>query len=408
MVSLRTIQQAARRIDGQVIRTPLVYSPAFSAMTGAEVYLKLETMQKSGSFKVRGAVNRILVSRSAIGPLGVVAASAGNHAQGVAVAAALAGVPAAIVMPEWVSIQKQQATRGYGAEVILQGRTLEESLDAALERAREGRFFIHPYDDPEVIAGQGTVGLEVIEDLPETDLIVVPVGGGGLIAGVATAARSMRPGIRVVGVEAEACPCARLALETGCPVTVTPKATIADGIRVGAVGRSTYPIIRDLVERIVCVDEDEIAAAILLLLDRKKVLAEGAGAAPLAALLAGKIGARAGERIVLVISGGNLDAPLLGRLVRRGMIREGRILRFSVCLPDIPNELARMLAIIAEFRGNILHLRHVRGGGELLSSEVEVEVETAGHDHARQIVEALQRHDYPIAVDFPAARNSQI
>jgi threonine dehydratase len=313
-----------------------------------------------------------------------------------------------IVMQEWVSILKQQATQGYGAEVILQGRTLEESLNAALDLSREGRFFIHPYDDPVVIAGQGTVGLEIIEDLPEADRIVVPVGGGGLIAGVATAVSAMRPGIRVVGVEAEACPCARRALEAGCPIAVKPQATIADGIRVGSVGRYTYPVMKEIVERVVCVDEDDIAAAILLLLDRKKVLAEGAGATPLAALLSRKVGARSGERVVLVISGGNLDAPLLGRLIRRGMIHEGRILRFSVSLPDVPNELARMLAIIAELRGNILHLHHARGGGELLSSEVEVEVETAGHDHSRQITETLLGHDYQITVDFPAVQDTSM
>ena len=402
MVSLRTIRQAARRIDGHVIRTPAVYSPVFSAMTGAEVYLKLETLQRSGSFKVRGAMNRILASRRAIGPLGVIAASAGNHAQGVAVAAAMAGIPATIVMPEWVSIQKQQATRGYGAEVVLQGRTLEESLTEACERAREGRFFIHPYDDPAVIAGQGTVGLEIVEDLPDIDLVVVPVGGGGLIAGIATAVRAVLPETRVVGVEAEACPCVQRALDEGSPVAVRPRETIADGIRVGSVGRHTYPVIEDLVERVVCVDEEEIAAAILLLLDRKKVLAEGAGATPLAALLAGKTGVRAGERVVLVISGGNIDASLIGRLVRRGMILEGRILRFTVCLPDVPNELARMLTIIAGLRGNILHLHHARGGGELLSSEVEVEVETAGLDHSRRIADALRDHDYRIAIYFPA------
>lgn len=398
MVTLREIQDAAGAIRGRVIRTPLIYSPSFSSMTGAEVYLKLEAMQRSGSFKVRGATNKILGCRDKIGPSGVVAASAGNHAQGVAVAAQQAGIPATIVMPEWVSIRKQQATQEYGARVILQGRSIDESVCAALELAEQGMTFIHPYDDPAVIAGQGTIGLEILEDLEDPDAIIVPVGGGGLISGIATAVRSLHPETRIIGVQAEACPCAHQAMEAGEIVLVDAPSTIADGIRVGRLGECTFPVIRELVDRVVLVSEDEIAQAMLLLLERKKVLAEGAGAAPLAALLSGRSGVEEGEVVVLVISGGNVDIPLLDRIMRQGMLRSGRIMRFSVCLNDVPNELARMLSVIAELRGNILHVHHARGGPDLplFRSEVEVEVESNGFHHIREIEAALKDRGYQL------------
>lgn len=251
MVSLADVRAAGRAINGHVIRTPLIHSPTFSAMTGANVYLKLEALQKAGSFKVRGATYKILMHRDKCRTGGVVAASAGNHAQGVAVAAHLAGVPATIVMPEWASISKQEATRSYGAEVILEGLTLEESIAKAQEIAAAGKLFIHPYDDEEVIAGQGTIALEILADLPDADTIVVPVGGGGLIAGIATAARALHPSITIIGAQAAACPSAYEAIHGVEPVRVNVGWTLADGIRVTQTGLLTLPVIRELVDTIV-------------------------------------------------------------------------------------------------------------------------------------------------------------
>jgi threonine dehydratase len=398
MVSLADIKAARQRIAGHIIRTPLVYSPFISALTGARVYLKLETLQKAGSFKVRGATNKILVNIAAAREHGVVAASAGNHAQGVAVAAHSAGVKAAIVMPSWASIAKQEATRGYGAEIIIHGSSLEESIGRAAELAREGRLFIHPYDDDEVIAGQGTIGLEIHDDLPGADMIVVPVGGGGLIAGIATAVKAIKPDVRILGVQAAACPSASGACATGSPVRVTAQPTIADGIRVAECGARTCPVLKELVDEVVLVTEDEIADAMLLLLERKHIVAEGAGAAPLAALLNGSIAIPPGSNVVLVISGGNVDSSQLFRIVRQAMTRQGRILRFSVLLDDRPGTLAGLLSVIAGEGGNILHLDHTQGEGDVpvMMARVEIELETRGREHAGAILSAIGNAGYTV------------
>ncbi len=398
MVTLADIRAAQERIAGSIIRTPVVYSPTLSDMTGAHVWLKLETLQKAGSFKVRGAANKILSSPEDQRRLGVVAASAGNHAQGVVVAAHAAGVPAVVVMPEWAAISKQEATRGYGAQVILHGTTLEESIARAETLAAEGRLFIHPFDDEAVIAGQGTVGLEILADLPKTDLIVVPVGGGGLIAGIATAAKAMNPEIAVVGVQASVCPSAEESLIAQSRVRVCAGKTIADGIRVAEPGALTFPVIRDLVDRIVVTTEDEIADAILLLLERKHIVAEGAGAAPLAALMNGSIDVSPGSTVVLVISGGNIDSAVLFRVIRQSMARQGRILRFSVILDDQPGSLAKLLAVVAERRGNILHIHHTLGEGNVpvQMARVHLELETRGRDHSEAIRRAVLSAGYEV------------
>jgi threonine dehydratase len=398
MVSLADIQEAHRRIAGHVIRTPLVFSPSLSALAGARVYLKLETLQNAGSFKARGATNKILANIAAIRELGVVAASAGNHAQGIAVAAGSAGIKAAIVMPQWASIAKQEATRGYGAEVLLYGSSLEESIARAGELAREGRLFIHPYDDDEVIAGQGTIGIEILEDLPGTDMVIVPVGGGGLIAGIATAAKGIKPGIRIIGAQAASCPSASEAIAAGSPVRVTALPTIADGIRVAESGARTFPVLEELVERIVLASEDEIADAMLLLLERKHVVAEGAGAVPLAVLLNGSIPISPGSTVVLVISGGNVDSAQLFRIVRQAMARQGRILRFSVLLDDRPGALAGLLTVIAEQGGNIVHIDHTQGEGDVpvMMARVEIELETRGKEHAGFILSAIGNAGYAV------------
>lgn len=398
MISLADIQAAEQRIAGHVIRTPLVWSPSISRRTGARVYLKLETLQKAGSFKVRGATNKILANITAARERGVVAASAGNHAQGVVVAAHAAEVKATIVMPSWASISKQEATRGYGAEVVVYGSSLEESITRAEELAQEGRLFIHPYDDGEVIAGQGTIGLEILDDLPETDMIIVPVGGGGLIAGIATAVKTRKTAVSIIGVQAAACPSASEAIAAGFPVRVTAQPTIADGIRVMETGARTFPILHDYVDRVVLASEDEIANAMLLLLERKHVVAEGAGAAPLAALLNGSVTIRPGSTVVLVISGGNVDSAQLFRIARLAMARQGRILRFSVLLNDQPGALAELLSVIAFQGGNILHIDHTQGEGEVpvMMARVEIEVETRGRDHANILREAIGKAGFAL------------
>ena len=400
MITLTEIGQAREQIAPHIIRTPLVYSPTLSSLCGYEVYLKLETMQKAGSFKVRGAMNRILSRRYEIGERGVAAASAGNHAQGVAVAAQVAGVPATVVMPVWASVSKQAAARSYGATVILSGEDLEESIRNAKDLAKGGMTYIPAFDDPWVIAGQGTVGLEILEDLPETDLILVPVGGGGLIAGITVAAKGTNPRVRVWGVQAAACPSAVEAVKAGRPVLVEAGATIADGIRVRQVGDLAFPIIRDLVDEIVLVEEEEIARAMLLLLERKRVIAEGAGAAPLAALLSGKVKIREGSRVVLVVSGGNVDTPLLDRVIHQGLIRNGRVLQAEVVLEDVPGALARLLSVIAGTGGNILQIHHVRGGTDIPVQAVRValEVETRDEEHRKEVAGAVEKAGYVIQV----------
>jgi len=398
MIPLDDIRKAAAILDGRVIRTPLVRSATFSRMAGADVYLKLECFQTGGSFKVRGATYKLILRRGEIGPGGVVAASAGNHAQGVALAAEAAAVPATIVMPVWASIGKQEATRSYGAEVILAGDSLAESISIAKDMAEDGRAFIHPYDDPDIMAGQGTIGLEILEDLCDPDVVVVPVGGGGLVGGIASAIKAVRPQTKIVGVQAAACPSAFQSLREGRRVAVEARRSIADGISVKQIGEANYPIIRDLLDEVVLVEEEEIARAVLALLERKKVLAEGAGAAPLAALLNSKFEVPKEGKVVLVVSGGNLDPPLLERVIRQGLLKNGRIMRFSACIDDVPGSLSRLLGLVAERGGNVLSIHHSRGGRglSLFKTRVEVEVETRSFDQIEDIAEALKARGYEI------------
>ncbi len=398
MVMLADITAAEKRISQHIIRTPLVYSPTISEKTGANVYLKLETLQKAGSFKVRGATNKILSHINTIRDQGVIAASAGNHAQGVAVAAYSAGISATIVMPEWSSLSKQEATRGYGAEVIIHGQTLEESIRKAQEIALKGRLFIHPYDDDDIIAGQGTIALEILADLPETDMIIIPVGGGGLIAGMATAAKAKKPEIEIVGAQAEACPSAEEAIRQGSPRRITAGKTIADGIRVAETGKKTLPVLQRYVDHLATASEAEIADAMLLLLERKHIVAEGAGAVPLAAFLNGSVGVQSGSNVVLVISGGNIESFQFFRVIRQALTRQGRIMHFSVLLEDKPGTLAQLLAVIAKERGNILHIHHMQGERDvpLEMASVSVELETRGWDHIEGFKKSLAENGYEI------------
>jgi len=398
MIEFSDVLQAANILKDRVIRTPLVYSPTFSRIAQAEVYLKLESLQMGGSFKVRGATYKLQSNLKKIQP-GVIAASVGNHAQGVALAASAAGVPATIIMPVWASISKQEATRAYGAEVRLMGKSLVESIDIGRRMAQEtNRIFIHPYDDEEVISGQGTVGLEILEDLPDTDFIIVPVGGGGLIAGIALAAKAIRPEARVVGVQAASCPSARKALELGRPVEVQAeeRGSIADAIMVTQVGEAPFPLLQNLVDDIVLVDEEQIASAVLKLLERKRILAEGAAAAPLAALLSGSLQVAEGSRVVLVVSGGNVDSLLLERIIAAGLFREGRLMHFSVCLVDSPGSLARLLGLLADQEANVVHIRHARneGGVAINYTRVDLELETRGFEHIKEIERAMDGAGY--------------
>ncbi|MCK8601886.1 threonine ammonia-lyase [Desulfoferrobacter suflitae] len=400
-LSLAHIEHAQQVLNGRIIRTPLIYSPTFSRMTGAQVFLKLENLQKTGSFKSRGATYKIISRLPEIGSRGVVAASAGNHAQGVALAARQASLPATIVMPEWASITKQEATRGYGGQVILRGESINESIGYALELAKEGGTFIHPYDDLDIITGQGTIGLEILQELPDADAILVPVGGGGLISGIATAAKAIRPQIKVFGVQAAACPSAYRAFKLGRTLLVDAAKSIADGIAVKRIGELNFPVIQEKVDGILLVEEDQIAAAMLLLLERKKVLAEGAGVVPLAAMLNDSAALPGNGKIVLVISGGNVDSPLVGRIIRQGLFRDGRLMRFAVLLDDVPGSLARILTLIAEQKANVLHIDHTRIGRSMPInvSRVELEIETRGPGHIRDISEKLEAAGYRIFDD---------
>ncbi|MHB8118153.1 MAG: threonine ammonia-lyase [Methanothrix sp.] len=399
MISLADIQSAGKLLHGRVLRTPLVYSPTFSEMTGAQVYLKLENLQKGGSFKIRGATFKILSHLDEIKDNGVIAASVGNHAQGVALAARAVSVPATIIMPVWATLTKQLATRGYGAQLILEGQSLVESISVGQRMAAEtGRTFVHPYDDEEIITGQGTIGLEILEDLPDADYILVPVGGGGLIAGIATAAKTIRPAIRVVGVQSSACPSAIEAVKAGRPVELKAeeRGSLADAIMVTRVGDAAFSIIQRLVDGIVMVNEDQIASAVLMLLERKRILAEGAGAVPLAALLGGVLDIAKGSRVVLVISGGNLDSLILDRIIAKGLLQEGRMMRFSVCLADMPGSLARLLGLIASLQANVVHIHHARNqwGLPINFTQVDLELETRGFGHIKEIEGAMKRAGY--------------
>jgi threonine dehydratase len=397
-IALSHITAAAACLQSDIIATPLVFSPALSRLFGGQLYLKMENLQKTGSFKARGALHLVRKRRAQIPARGVVAASAGNHAQGVALAARQVGLPATIVMPVGASISKQEATRNYGGKVVLEGRTVSESLAAAQELAADGRLFIHPFDDPDIIAGQGTVALEIVDALPDIDRVIVPVGGGGLIAGIAVALRALRPQVTITGVQAVVCPSAAESLRRGEVTEVPGGVSIADGIAVRRTGAIPFGIIRTMVDDIVLVQEEQIAAAILLLMERKKIVAEGAGAVGLAALMSRAVVLNPGERTVLLISGGNLDSPLLGRIIRKGLIQSGRIMRVGVMLDDVPGALAGLLKCIADHNANVLHIHHDRSRRDLAINvtAVELELETRGEAHASALEAALRRAGYTL------------
>jgi len=398
LVLLKDIEKANMVISGKIFQTPLIYSPYLSNHTECEVYLKLENLQNTGSFKVRGATYIIQTQLNHIASGGVIAASAGNHAQGVALAALDAGVPATIIMPKWASIMKQEATRIYGANVILDGNNISQSIERAKELASSGMTFIHPFDDPLIIAGQGTIALEIFNQLPDPDFIIVPIGGGGLIGGIATATKSIRSETTIIGVQANACPSAYLSQKLGSITSVEAKKTIADGIAVKQPGITTFQIIKEKVDRIVLVNEEEIAHAVLTLLEHNKILAEGAAAVSVGALLDSSISIPKGSRVVLVISGGNVDTPLLDRILGQGLRKNERIIKFSVYLDDRPGSLSKLLRLISKNQANVLHIFHIRNEKDLpiYQSRVGIELETRNKNHIIKITNALKNAGYYI------------
>jgi threonine dehydratase len=391
-VTLSSIQAARARIGDSIYESPCQLSHDLSDLTGLPLHLKLENLQRTGSFKERGALNKLLTLGEAERMRGVIAASAGNHAQGVAFHAAALRIRAQIVMPLATPQIKVAATRGFGGEVILHGASYDEACDEAMRRhVDEGRTFIHAFDDAEVIAGQGTIALELLEQVPDIEAVVIPIGGGGLIAGIACALKETNPRIRVIGVEPERLPSMLRAREAGHPVTIAAEATVADGIAVRRAGELTLPLVSRYVDEIVTVDDEEIASAILMLLEHEKTLAEGAGAAALAAVLQSKTNLRH-RRTVVLVSGGNIDVSLLAKIIERGLVKDGRLLRLRVYLQDRPGALYALTQILARQRANIVETVHNRAyyGVSLGETVIDITLETRGATHITAISHALR------------------
>ena len=392
MVDLAAIRAAATRLQNRVRRTELVPSHYYSERLGTPVWFKCENLQRTGSFKIRGATNYLLCQPQKTLAAGVITASAGNHAQGLACAAQNAGLKATVVMPVATPLAKVLATRGYGAEIILHGTSFDDAAQCARELEQERNLhYVSAFDHPLIIAGQGTAGLEILEQLPEIDTLLVPIGGGGLIAGVATAAKALKPQLRVIGVQAAGAPSALLSRRKGKPVTLPSAKSLADGIVVKRLGELTFPIIEKLVDELVTVEEEEIAQAIVSLLEKGKLVVEGAGAVPLAALLYGRKSWAKGNTVCL-LSGGNLDVQTLARVVERGMLGEGRFLKLRIDLQDTPGALAELATRLAELGANILHVSHDRRTSEVAlgRTEVRLELETRGPEHIEAILNQLE------------------
>jgi threonine dehydratase len=395
-VSLAQIQQAEQRIRNFIYFSPCQQSAALSEVTGQQVFLKLDNLQRTGAFKERGALNRIMLLSEDEKRRGVIAASAGNHAQAVAYHATQRGVLARIVMPLMTPLVKTSATRGFGADVILHGANYDEACHEALRICDlEGLTFIHPFDDHAVINGQGTIGLELLEQVQGLQAVVVPIGGGGLISGVACALKESNPKIRVVGVQTERLPSMLRAIENGGPVTLPAEATIADGIAVRRSGDLTVPLVQRYVDEIVTVDEEEIANAIMVLLEREKTLAEGAGAVALAALLQKKTSLQ-GQRTAVLVCGGNIDVSLLARIIERGLAKDGRRVRIRVHLADRPGALHHLTKILSDQRANIVETLHSRAyyGVSLGDTVIDITLETRGAAHITAIADALEVEGY--------------
>ena len=400
-IELKDFETAQERLRPILHHTELDLSSTFSAMTGGKIYLKCENRQKTGSFKIRGASNKIaaMIERGERCP--VVASSAGNHAQGVACAAKKFGIPATIVMPKTAPIAKAQATAGYGAKVVLAGDCYDDAYARACEICREeGAAFLHPYNDLEVIAGQGTLGLEVLGDLPSVDIVIVPAGGGGLLAGVAAAIKQVNPRVKVYGVQAEGADAIARSFREGKLVTTDTASTIADGIAVKAPGDISVELIRRYADGVLTVSDTAIADAILLLLERCKQVVEPAGATPLAAVLSGALDVK-GKRVVCVLSGGNIDVSFIQSIIERGLVARHRRIKFSVTLLDRPGSLMQLLGVISTTGANILQIQHdkISEGLNPNETEVHVSLEVGGEEHGKAVIAALKEKGYRVEYD---------
>jgi threonine dehydratase len=402
MVKLQDILAARERIRGALRPTPCPASDYFTEKTGCQaIWFKMENLQHTGAFKERGALNKLLTLSAEERARGVIAASAGNHAQGLAYHARKLGVKATIVMPERTPLIKVTRTRDdYGAQVVLKGANFDEAYEEAVRIQQEHNLvFVHPFNDPHVIAGQGTIGLELMEQTPFVDMVVVPIGGGGLISGIACALKETNPRIQVVGVQTAALPSMKASLEAGHVVELPAGATIADGISVRRPGELTYAMVRKYVDEVVTVDDEEIANAILMLLEQEKSVVEGAGAVGVAALINGHLPQANDKKVVVLLGGGNIDMNFISRIIERGLVKAGRLVRLEVRLPDRPGMLARLTTQVAEQRANIVEIHHNRafskaGLGEVM---VEVTLETTGRPHIQELIDALSRQGWQVA-----------
>ena len=398
MLSVNDFQTAARRLKNVIHTIPLSSSKTFSEMSGAEVYLKYENQQKTGSFKVRGAYNKIMKRYEEGGLSAVVASSAGNHAQGVAFAASQIGVPATIVMPRSTPIAKVSATEGYGAKVVLHGSIYDEAYAKACEIVEEeGAEFIHPFDDEDVMAGQGTIALEILSDLPTVDMIFVPAGGGGLVSGIAACAKQINPRIQIIGVQAEGANSIVASFQKEHVIPSSRVHTIADGIAVKTPGTKTMQYINQYVDQMVTVSDAEIAGAILMLIERTKQVVEPAGAASLAAVLNHKADI-AGKKVCCVLSGGNIDVSFIHKVVEKGLVTRGRHLKFSTVMPDAPGSLERFAHLVAEQNANVILFNHDRVQADLDIGDAIIHVvcEVGGKEHGQRLLDTLRKNGYII------------
>jgi threonine dehydratase len=397
MIQLSDIHSALSRIRADIRVSPCTHSETFSGLTQNSIFLKLDNQQRTGAFKERGALNKLLTLTNEERGRGVIAASAGNHAQGVSYHAGRHGIRAHIVMPLPTPLTKVSSTRGYGADVLLHGANYDEAYGKAIELSeQEGFTLIHAFDDDAVIAGQGTLGLEILAQSPDVEAIVSPIGGGGLIGGIACAVKETNPKVKVYGVQPARIPSMKAAVTQGKPVTLEPAKTIADGIAVRRAGERTLPLVQKYVDDIVTVEEEEIANAILLLLEREKTLAEGAGAAAIAAVLNRKLPLQ-GKRVAVLVCGGNIDVTLLARIIERGLVKDGRLVRLRVHLPDYPGALHRLTGILADHRANIVETAYDRAyhGVNLGDTAIDITMETRGPEHISELLTALVGAGYP-------------
>jgi threonine dehydratase len=399
-VTFQQIQAAAQRLAGHVIQSPCPLSIPLSEATGMNVFCKLEYLQRTGSFKERGARNALLLLLPEQKQRGVIAASAGNHALGLAYHAQLLGIPVTVVMPRFAPLTKGTNCRRFGANVILHGTDLGEARVRADAIAAEQHLtYINGFDDPAIIAGQGTLGLEIAAQVPDVDAVIVPVGGAGLIAGVALALKTLKPGVQIIGVEPERAASFTAAMQAGKPVRIEVKPTLADGLSVPQVGAHAFGLARNLVDKTVLVGEQDLARAILRLLELEKAVVEGAGAAPLAACLAGRVPELQGQNVVLPLCGGNIDTPMLGRVLERGLASDGRLYRFTATISDRPGGLARFAGLLAETGVSILEIAHDRAfaSEDITTVSVHCIVETRDAEHIAVVRERLQREGFSVA-----------